>query len=123
MKRRTVILVFSCAALVIAAVVSFWASSHPDGLEEEHGVQPTGHEEAPQTREPAAAEAGADAGHRSPLADYGVAGVSNPFASNALAGIIGSGLVLGAVLLVGYAVARRGRARPARPAGGTEGGR
>ena len=126
MKRRTVIMVFSAAALVIAAVVSFWASSHPDGLEwaiEKHKVGTTGHDEVQETAEPATAEADADEGHPSPLADYGVAGVSNEFASNALAGIIGSALVLGVVLLVGYAVARRSRAVPPRAAGGSDGDR
>jgi len=126
MKRKTVIVVFSVAALAIAAVVSFWASSHPDGLEwaiEKHQVGPTGHDEAQETAESATAEEDAGEGLPSPLADYGVAGVSNEFASNALAGIIGSCLVLGVMLLVGYAVARRGRAGSPRPASGTEGDR
>jgi len=126
MKRKTVIMVFAAAALVIAAVVSFWASSHPDGLEwaiEEHRVQPAGHDEAQEAAEPATAEEDADEGHPSPLADYGVAGVPNEFASNALAGIIGSGLVLGVMLLVGYTLSRRNRAGSARTAGSADGGR
>lgn len=64
-------------SLLLAGFVSFYASSHPDGLEkvaEEIGFIET-------------AEDPATAG--SALADYGVAGVENERASVGLAGVIG----------------------------------
>jgi hypothetical protein len=64
-------------SLVLAGFVSFYASSHPDGLEkvaEEIGFIET-------------AEDPATAG--SALADYGVAGVENERASVGVAGVIG----------------------------------
>jgi len=64
-------------SLVLAGFVSFYASSHPDGLEkvaDEIGFIET-------------AEDPATAG--SALADYGVAGVENERASVGVAGVIG----------------------------------
>jgi cobalt/nickel transport protein len=64
-------------SLVLAGFVSFYASSHPDGLEkvaEEVGFLET-------AKEPATAG--------SALADYGVAGVENERASVGVAGVIG----------------------------------
>ncbi|MEI2785191.1 MAG: PDGLE domain-containing protein [Candidatus Nanopelagicales bacterium] len=62
-------------AVVLAAVVSFYASSAPDGLNkvaEDHGIV-----------EQDSAAAG------SPLADYSVNGLSNDRLSNATAGLVG----------------------------------
>ena len=64
-------------SLVLAGVVSFYASSHPDGLEkvaDEIGFLET-------AKDPATAG--------SALADYGVAGVKNERASVGIAGVIG----------------------------------
>jgi hypothetical protein len=64
-------------SLVLAGFVSFYASSHPDGLEkvaEELGFIET-------AKDPATAG--------SALADYGVAGVENERASVGVAGVIG----------------------------------
>ncbi len=64
-------------SLVLAGVVSFYASSHPDGLEkvaEEIGFIET-------ANDPATAG--------SALADYGLAGVENERASVGIAGVIG----------------------------------
>jgi hypothetical protein len=64
-------------SLVLAGFVSFYASSHPDGLEkvaEEIGFIET-------AKDPATAG--------SALADYGVAGVENERASVGVAGVIG----------------------------------
>jgi cobalt/nickel transport protein len=64
-------------SLLLAGVVSFYASSHPDGLEkvaEEIGFLKT-------AKDPATAG--------SALADYGVAGVDNERASVGIAGVIG----------------------------------
>jgi len=65
------------AAMFIAGVLSFYASSNPDGLEkvgESIGFIETAQDSAV-----------AD----SPLADYGVAGVENARISGGLAGLIG----------------------------------
>jgi cobalt/nickel transport protein len=64
-------------SLVLAGFVSFYASSHPDGLEkvaDEIGFLET-------AKDPATAG--------SALADYGVAGVENERASVGVAGVIG----------------------------------
>ena len=64
-------------SLVLAGFVSFYASSHPDGLEkvaEEIGFIET-------AKDPATAG--------SALADYGLAGVENERASVGIAGVIG----------------------------------
>lgn len=68
-------------ALLLAAVVSFYASGSPDGLErvaESLGFAGTASEHA--------------AGD-SPLADYGVAGVGSDRLSGGLAGVIGISVV------------------------------
>jgi cobalt/nickel transport protein len=64
-------------SLVLAGVVSFYASSHPDGLEKV--ASDIGFIET--AKDPATAG--------SALADYGVAGVENERASVGLAGVIG----------------------------------
>jgi hypothetical protein len=78
-RRRTTgfLLVGLLAALLIAGVASYYASSHPDGLEwsaEEEGFLDTARDSA-------------TAG--SPLADYAVAGVDDGRLSGGLAGVIG----------------------------------
>ncbi len=79
-------------ALVLAGVVSFYASSSPDGLEKvaaDHGLD-------------ANAQDSALAG--SPLADYGVSGMDNERLSVGVAGVIGVGatfvVAAGAFLLI-----------------------
>ena len=74
------------SALVIAGVLSFYASGHPDGLE--FVAESTGFLETAQD----SAAAG------SPLADYAVSGVEDARLSGGLAGIIG---VLVTLLLAG----------------------
>lgn len=64
-------------SLVLAGGVSYYASSHPDGLEKvagDVGFLDTAKESAVQD---------------SPLAGYGVAGVKNERISSGLAGVIG----------------------------------
>lgn len=76
---------FLLVSLVLAGIVSYYASSSPDGLEkvaEEEGIS---------------AEEKDHALGDSPLGDYGVKGVGNEWASVGLSGVIG----VGAVLLVG----------------------
>ena len=83
---RRFLLVFLGVALVIAAVISFYASSHPDGLEFVAGS--TGFVDTAKDSVTA----------NSPLADYGVAGVQNARLSGGVAGVIG---VLVTLLLAG----------------------
>ena len=90
-------------ALLLALVVSHFASSQPDGLERvamDQGFADTatGHGTA-----------------GSPLADYGVSGVENGWLSTGLAGVIGVLLcfALGAGLIFAIRWTRR---RPANPA-------
>ncbi len=82
-------------ALVLAGVVSFYASASPDGLEKvaaDQGID-------------AKAEEHAAAG--SPLADYGVEGVETERLSGGLAGVIGVGVTLAAGTGVFWAARRR----------------
>ena len=83
---RRFLLVFLGVTVVIAAVVSFYASSHPDGLE--FVARSTGFLDT--------AKDSATAG--SPLAGYGVAGLPDARLSGGVAGIIG---VLVTLLLAG----------------------
>jgi cobalt/nickel transport protein len=82
-------------ALVIACIVSLWASSHPDGLE--FVAQSTGFLEA--------GEDSATAG--SPFADYGVVWVQNPWLSVAIAGAVGCAATFGLAWVVGRLAKRR----------------
>jgi cobalt/nickel transport system permease protein/cobalt/nickel transport protein len=81
-RNRTFLLIGLAVALVIAGVISFYASSSPDGLEYTAG-------------EKGFLDSARDSGTAgSPLADYGVAGVDNERLSVGLAGIIGVLIVL-----------------------------
>ncbi len=78
-------------ALILAGIVSFYASSSPDGLEKvatEQGLDTN-------VQDSAVAD--------SPLADYGVAGVENERLGVGLAGVIGVGItfvVAGGIFLL-----------------------
>jgi len=105
MSRKVLLVVFLVAAMGIAGVVSYWASTRPDGLDrsiELHGLQPAA-ATAPEGSPPA-----------SPLADYKLSGVDSPFLSNGLAGLIGALLVLAVLLALGYLLTRKHR--PPAPA-------
>jgi cobalt/nickel transport protein len=82
-------------ALLIACVLSIWASGNPDGLE--YVAESTGFVDAAQDSATAI----------SPLADYGVVFVANPWLSVALAGAIGCGVTFGLAWLIGRAAKRR----------------
>jgi cobalt/nickel transport protein len=96
-SNRALLLAGLVISLLIAGVASFYASSHPDGLE--HVAEQTGFA---STQESSAAEA-------SPLADYQTSGVENQRLSGGIAGVLG----VGVVLLVGgglfWVLRRRGR--------------
>ena len=87
-------------SLLLAGVLSWYASSSPDGLE--HVAQTTGFGQTAQEH----ATAGG------PLADYTTKGVDAGRLSTGLAGVIGvavTGLAMGGLIL---ALRRRGRSTP-----------
>lgn len=99
MTGKRFYVVFLLVALLIAGVVSFYASSHPDGLE--YVAEKTGFLHAAE-----------DSGTAdSPLADYQTKGVDDARASGAIAGLVGALSVL--VLAGGLAWAVRRRGGPA----------
>lgn len=80
MKRvstRALLVAGLAVTLLLAGFVSFYASSHPDGLEsvaDKVGFSQTAREHA---------------GSSSPFADYGTQGVSNQRLSGGVAGVVG----------------------------------
>ncbi len=96
LPTRMVLAGLLIATLLMAGVVSFYASSDPDGLNrvaEDEGFASTESEHT-----------SAD----SPLADYAVAGVEDERLSGGLAGVAGAGVVLLVTAGIAYAVRRRG---------------
>lgn len=94
-STRTLVLVGLAVSLVLAGVVSFYASGHPDGLE--FVAHKLGFADS----------AGSHVSDGSPVAGYGVQGVHNARLSGGLAGVLGVVLV-GAVM---YALTRLLRRR------------
>ena len=101
-RGRTLWVVGLIAALVVAGVVSYYASASPDGLEwaaERSGFLGSAQDSAAAT---------------SPLADYGVSGVDSERLSGGLAGVIGVLVTL--TLAGGLALLLRRRSRSAATA-------
>jgi cobalt/nickel transport system permease protein len=96
--RRTVAVALA-VSLGLAGIASGFAAANPDGLE--YVAERLGFLEA--------AEDSPVAG--SPLGDYGVTGVGDPFLSTGLAGVIGVAVTLGLAVLLAWLAARR-RAAP-----------
>ena len=97
MRNRTLLALGLLVALLLAGGASYYASSHPDGLErvaEQTGILETADESLTS---------------ESPLADYGVEGVDDERLSGGLAGVAGSLVVL--VLAGGLALVLRRRSR------------
>jgi cobalt/nickel transport protein len=80
-STRTVLAVGLALCVLVAAVLSAWASSHPDGLE--HVAQSLGF----------AGSAQDSVTSGSPLADYSAPGVEDPRLSGGLAGVLGVAVV------------------------------
>jgi cobalt/nickel transport protein len=97
MSRRAFLVTGLLVALLIAGVGSYYASSHPDGLE--YVAEQTGFldsaEDSPATE--------------SPLADYQTSGIDDARVSGGFAGVVGSLVVLLLMGSIAYAVRRRGR--------------
>lgn len=94
MKKDRFYLNLFLVSLVIAGGVSFYASSQPDGLEkvaEDTGFLDTAKDSAVSN---------------SPLADYGIVGVTDERVSVGLSGVIGI-LVTGALAFGTFAVVKR----------------
>lgn len=84
-------------SLVIAGLLSYYASSHPDGLEkvaEDKGFLDT-------------ATGAVNSG--SPLADYGISGVDNERLSVGLSGVVGVIITLIVSLLLFKLLAKKGK--------------
>ncbi|MEU3333776.1 energy-coupling factor ABC transporter permease [Streptomyces sp. NPDC006668] len=94
-SRRALWITGLATSLVLAGVVSFYASSNPDGLEK------VAHDKGLDSR--TEKHASAD----SPLADYGVKDVENARLSGGLAGVIGVGMTVVAGSAVFWVVRRR----------------
>jgi cobalt/nickel transport system permease protein len=93
MKR--LLLIGGVVAVILAAVVSYYASSNPDGLEKvagDHGILNSAQDSATSG---------------SPLADYSMTGVSNDRLSGAVAGLVGVAVTGAAAFGLFYAVRRR----------------
>ena len=97
MRTRTFVIVGLLAALLLAGVASYYASSHPDGLE--YVAEKAGFGDSAEDH------AAADG----PMADYAVDGVDDPRLSGGLAGVIGVVVTLALAGGVAYAVRRRRR--------------
>lgn len=82
LRNRRFLAVGLLVALLIAGVGSYYASSHPDGLEYVAGT--TGFLDS--AKDPV------DTG--SPFADYGTKGVDDPRLSGGIAGVAGVGITL-----------------------------
>jgi len=94
--NRKTLLVGIAVALVVGGVVSYFASAMPDGLE--------------KTQEELGAAEPAHSGVESPpvvFEEYSLKGLGGGFWANAAAGVVGSLLILGVLLLIGYALKRR----------------
>ena len=95
MRTRTFFVAGLVVALLIGGVASYYASSHPDGLEyvaEKVGFLDTADDHA-----------AADG----PMADYAVKGVDDPRLAGGLAGVIGILVTLAIAGGIAFAVRRR----------------
>lgn len=104
MRTRTFFVAALVVAFLLAGVASYYASSHPDGLE--YVAEKVGFAGAAE-RHPAA---------DGPLADYRVEGVEDDRLSGGLAGVAGAVVVLVVAGGLAYAVRRRPRTASADPA-------
>jgi len=105
-------------ALVLAGVVSNYASSEPDGLDSVLREGCTFNEKDEIVAGECAAQGATD--HEladSPLADYGVSGVNDSFLSTAIAGVVGVLLTL----VIGFGVFALLRSRKPTDSTGDDG--
>ena len=103
MKTRTFVLAGLLVALLLAGVASYYASSHPDGLD--YVAEQTGFGDTAED----------SAGGGGPMADYEVRGVDDARLAGGLAGVAGVLITLVLAGGIGYAVRRRSPDRELRP--------
>ncbi len=97
---RRLVVVGILVSLFLAGVVSFYASSHPDGLVSVAGQKGFLH------------SGGSHAGDGSPFAGYATRGVDNARLSGGIAGVVGATLVFALAGGLFLAVRRRDRSEP-----------
>jgi cobalt/nickel transport protein len=95
MRTRTFLLTGLVVALLLGGVASYYASSHPDGLE--HVAEQVGFGDTADDHPVA----------DGPMADYQVSGVDDARLSGGLAGVVGILVTLGLAGGVAFAVRRR----------------
>lgn len=95
MKTRTFLLTGLLVALLLGGVASYYASSHPDGLE--YVAEKTGFLDSAEDH----------ANGDGAMADYSVKGVDDDRLAGGLAGVIGIAITLLVAGGIGYAVRRR----------------
>jgi len=100
-RTRPLVILGLLVSALLAGVVSFYASGHPDGLE--HVAGTLGFDTT--------AQRSATAG--SPLADYAVADVADARLSGGLAGLVG--VVVVGLVMAGLVLLLRRRPIPTRP--------
>lgn len=81
MSTRRLLVLGMLVSLFLAGIVSFYASSHPDGLE--FVAEKTGFLDSAKDH----------TSRESPFADYATKGVDNPRLSGGLAGVVGASVV------------------------------
>nr|WP_230416861.1 PDGLE domain-containing protein [Micromonospora tarapacensis] len=110
-------------ALLLAGVVSSFASSHPDGLDSSlrGGCTFDADDEITGGSCPAQQEQEHEIG--GPLADYGIAGLDNDFLSTGLSGVLGVLLTFAVAGGAFWLVRRRGPEQTPPAAGSPEAGR
>lgn len=99
-RNAKLLLSMLVVSLLVAGVASFYASSHPDGLE--YVAEKTGFLDSAED------SATAD----SPLADYGVEGIDDERLSGGAAGVVGSLVVLALAGGLFWVIRRRGAGSP-----------
>lgn len=98
MSQKRVLILFAVASAALAAFVSPFASTFPDGLEkvaEKLGFVDRG-----------------SAALRSPAPDYSTPGIPNGRLSGSVAGVLGAGIVFLCAYLVGRALSAARERRP-----------
>lgn len=96
-SRAALLIAGLIVSLMVAGVVSYYASSHPDGLEYVAGTE--GFLDTAEDHKTSA---------ESPMADYQTAGISNERLSVGVAGITGTLSVLGIAGGLAMVIRRRG---------------
>jgi hypothetical protein len=102
-QTRNFLIAGLAVSLLMGGVISYWASSNPDGLERVAADKGFLHKATENDTQKGLAV----------IPDYEVPGVKHDFLKVSLAGIIGTVLCFGLALLVGWLVKRRGKERTA----------